>query len=71
MLVLKIIFLGAYKYLLEIRNIISSIFNDEIYDKINQNNPNCFNLETLINENKNNPKLKNKTIFFKEDNKTI
>ena len=71
LLVLKIIFLGAYKYLLEKRNIISSIFNDEIYDKINQNNPNCFNLETLINENKNNPKLKNKTIFFKEDNKTI
>ncbi len=81
---LKIIFLGAYKFLQEkiflansnktnkdISLLNNNIFYDEIYEKINQSNFNYLSIETLINENTNseNSKLRNKTIFFKEDSK--
>ena len=74
---LKVLFLGAYKFVLEKKMIVDNtnnnkLLSDEIYEKINQSYNNCLSIETMINENLNseNSKLKNKTIFFNNDPKS-
>jgi len=71
---LKIIFLGAYKFVFERKMLVNhNSLRDEVYEKINQSNSNYISIENVINENlnsQNSSKLMNKTIFFKDDPKS-
>lgn len=70
---LKIIFFGAFKFLLEKKLISkSNLLSNEIYDKINQSYNNYLTVDLIVNENleSDNSNLKNKTIFFKDDSKS-
>jgi hypothetical protein len=66
LIVLKLIYLGVLKYVLDKRNITSSL-NDDIFEQIKYINTEFYRIESLINENKNNPKFNDITIVFKED----
>lgn len=66
LIILKIIYLGILKFLLEKKEINEKNY-DEIFDHILQINPNFFKIDTLINENGNNPIFSGFRIVFKED----
>jgi hypothetical protein len=70
LLVLKIIYLGALKFVIEKRNI-SESNNDELYDHFKFINPDFNKIDTLINENYSNPKFNGLNIVFKEDKTKI
>jgi hypothetical protein len=70
LLVLKIIYLGVLKFVIEKRSMTENT-NSEVFDQLCFTHPDFFKIETLINENKNNTKFNNLNITFKEDRTKI
>src|SRR5690606_14885740 len=70
LLVLKIIYLGILKFVLEKRSMTENLHN-EILEQLNYINPDFNKIDTIINENKNNTKFSRLVINFKEDRSKI
>jgi hypothetical protein len=66
LIVLKTIYLGVLKFVIEKRNLTNNL-SDEIFEQMKFINPEFYRLDSLINENKNNPKFSGISINFKED----
>jgi len=71
LIILKVIYLAALKFVIEKKNISNadSNPNDEIYEHINMTVPDCFKIDTIINENKKHKKLGYLNIILKEETK--